>query len=62
VSRTSSADAAVPGGSAAAPVTADALLATLGSGVSAATRAVVVRSDPALQAALVLGSPDFMHN
>jgi uncharacterized protein (DUF1800 family) len=47
---------------AAAPVTADALLATLGSGVSAATRAVVVRSDPTLQAALVLGSPDFMHH
>jgi uncharacterized protein (DUF1800 family) len=44
------------------PADADALLATLGNSVSAATRATVAQSEPALRAALVLGSPDFMHH
>jgi uncharacterized protein (DUF1800 family) len=42
------------------PVDADALLATLGPGISAKTRAAVADAAPALRAALVLGSPDFM--
>lgn len=44
------------------PVDATLLLATLGSSISAKTRAVVEQSAPALRAALVLGSPDFMHH
>ena len=42
------------------PVDANALLATLGSSITAKTRAAVDASGPALRAALVLGSPDFM--
>jgi uncharacterized protein (DUF1800 family) len=42
------------------PVDAATLLATLGPAISVKTRAAVARSQPALQAALVLGSPDFM--
>jgi uncharacterized protein (DUF1800 family) len=42
------------------PVGAAALLATLGPAISDRTRAAVESSQPALQAALVLGSPDFM--
>ena len=42
------------------PVDADALLATLGPAISDKTRAAVASSAPALRAALVLGSPDFM--
>jgi uncharacterized protein (DUF1800 family) len=42
------------------PVDADALFATLGPAISDKTRAAVAGSPPAMQAALVLGSPDFM--
>ena len=44
------------------PVDADALLATLDESISARTRAAVAESEPALRAALVLGSPDFMRH
>jgi uncharacterized protein (DUF1800 family) len=43
-----------------APVDVTAVLATLGPMIGARTRATVSQSDPALRAALVLGSPDFM--
>ena len=42
------------------PVDAGALLATLGPAISDKTRAAVAAASPALRAALVLGSPDFM--
>jgi uncharacterized protein (DUF1800 family) len=42
------------------PVDVDALLATLGPAISDKTRAAIAASQPALRAALVLGSPDFM--
>ena len=42
------------------PVDATALLATLGPTISDKTRAAVANAQPALRAALVLGSPDFM--
>jgi uncharacterized protein (DUF1800 family) len=42
------------------PVDAVALLATLGPAISVDTRAAIAQSPPGLQAALVLGSPDFM--
>ena len=42
------------------PVDVDTLLATLGPAISDKTRAAVAASTPALRAALVLGSPDFM--
>ncbi len=42
------------------PVDATTLLATLGPAISDKTRAAVAGSPPALRAALVLGSPDFM--
>jgi uncharacterized protein (DUF1800 family) len=42
------------------PVDATMLLATLGPAISDKTRAAVAAARPALQAALVLGSPDFM--
>jgi uncharacterized protein (DUF1800 family) len=42
------------------PLDANALLATLGPAISDKTRAAVATSPPALRAALVLGSPDFM--
>jgi hypothetical protein len=42
------------------PVDAGALLATLGPAISERTRAAVAAAQPALRAALVLGSPDFM--
>ena len=42
------------------PVDATALLATLGPAISDKTRTAVASAQPALQAALVLGSPDFM--
>lgn len=45
-----------------APVDATALLSTVGEGVSERTVATVAQSDPALRAALVLGSPDFMRH
>lgn len=54
------ADGAVPAQP--APLDANALLAALGPGISSRTRTVVAQSDPGLQAALVLGSPDFMHH
>ena len=44
------------------PVQVDAVLGVLGSGISARTRATVMQSEPALRAALVLGSPDFMRH
>jgi uncharacterized protein (DUF1800 family) len=43
------------------PVDAHALLATLGGGVSAKTRAALAEATPELQAPMALGSPDFMH-
>ena len=43
-----------------APVDVGALLATLGPAISVKTRAAVADTAPALRAALVLGSPDFM--
>jgi len=42
------------------PVEAAPLLATLGTGLSGRTRAAVAQAQPELQAALILGSPDFM--
>jgi hypothetical protein len=42
------------------PVDAAALLATLGPAIGAQTRSAIAASPPALRAALVLGSPDFM--
>ncbi len=42
------------------PVDAATLLATLGPAISDKTRATVTAAQPALRAALVLGSPDFM--
>ena len=42
------------------PVSAASLLATLGSGLSGKTRAAVAKAPAELQAALMLGSPDFM--
>jgi uncharacterized protein (DUF1800 family) len=42
------------------PVDAGALLATLGPQISDKTRGAVATAQPALRAALVLGSPDFM--
>ena len=44
------------------PVDAQALLATLGSSISNKTRDTVLHSDPGLRAAMILGSPDFMHH
>lgn len=44
------------------PLSASALLNTLGQGISAKTRANVTQAEPALQAAMVLGSPDFMRH
>ena len=41
---------------------ADALLATLGTSISPATRDLLNKQAPALRAALVLGSPDFMRH
>jgi uncharacterized protein (DUF1800 family) len=43
-----------------APVDASALEATLGTQLSARTRQTVAGAQPALRAALILGSPDFM--
>ena len=43
------------------PVDAQALLATLGGGLSPKTRAALAEATPELQAPLALGSPDFMH-
>jgi uncharacterized protein (DUF1800 family) len=42
------------------PVEAAPLLATLATGLSGRTRAAVAQAQPELQAALILGSPDFM--
>ena len=42
------------------PVEAAPLLATLSAGLSGKTRSVVAEAPPGLQAALLLGSPDFM--
>jgi uncharacterized protein (DUF1800 family) len=47
---------------ASAPLQSPALLATLGPAISTRTREVVAQSNPALRAALVLGSPDFMRH
>lgn len=44
------------------PITATLLLQTLGSGVSAGTRTTLSKNPPALQASMVLGSPDFMQH
>ena len=44
------------------PVDAAAVLAVLGSGISARTRVAVAQAEPGLRAALVLGSPDFMRH
>jgi hypothetical protein len=46
---------------AAAPIATVALLDTLGPIISERTRATVEASEPQLQSALVLGSPDFMN-
>ena len=43
------------------PVDVDLVLGALGSGISARTRDAVAQVEPGLRAALVLGSPDFMH-
>jgi uncharacterized protein (DUF1800 family) len=45
-----------------APLSADQLLVTLGSSISDRTRAAIAAGQPALRAALVLGSPDFMRH
>jgi hypothetical protein len=45
-----------------APLSADQLLVTLGSSISDHTRAAIAAGQPALRAALVLGSPDFMRH
>jgi uncharacterized protein (DUF1800 family) len=50
----------VPVAEGAKPVDAAPLLATLGAGLSGRTRAAVKEARPELQAALMLGSPDFM--
>jgi len=50
----------VPVAEGAKPVDAAPLLATLGAGLSGKTRAAVKAAQPELQAALMLGSPDFM--
>src|SRR5207248_796257 len=42
------------------PVEAAPLLATFGTGLNGRTRAAVAQAQPELQAALILGSPDFM--
>ena len=42
------------------PVEAAPLLATLGAGLSGRTHLAVTQAPPELQAALILGSPDFM--
>lgn len=42
------------------PVDAELLLKTLGASISSATRKIVELNPPALRAAMVLGSPDFM--
>ena len=47
---------------ASAPVDATQLVGTLGSTISARTRTAVETSQPALRAALLLGSPDFMRH
>ena len=47
---------------ASAPVDAGKLLQTLGPSISPATRVTVAGSQPALRAALLLGSPDFMRH
>ena len=47
---------------ASAPVDTDALLATVAGSISPATLATINQSEPSLRAALVLGSPDFMHH
>ena len=44
------------------PPDAQALMVTLGGTLSAKTRAAIDAAQPALQAALVLGSPDFMRH
>jgi uncharacterized protein (DUF1800 family) len=44
-----------------APIDVEVVLGVLDSGISARTRDVVAQADPGLRAALVLGSPDFMH-
>jgi hypothetical protein len=44
------------------PVDTDALLATVAGSISPATLATINESEPRLRAALVLGSPDFMHH
>jgi len=54
--------ARLPAAWASAPVDVDAMLALLGPTLSARTRAAVAHAEPSLRAALVLGSPDFMHH
>jgi len=44
------------------PVYTDSLLATVAGSLSPATLASINQSEPRLRAALVLGSPDFMHH
>jgi hypothetical protein len=44
------------------PVDAQLLLTTLGPAISPATREIIDRNPPALQAAMILGSPDFMRH
>lgn len=44
------------------PLQASALLSNLGPGIGQPTRAEIAESAPALQAALILGSPDFMRH
>jgi uncharacterized protein (DUF1800 family) len=52
--------AADAGGAGGGPVDAGAVLATLGSGISAKTGQAIESSPPPLRAAMLLGSPDFM--
>jgi uncharacterized protein (DUF1800 family) len=44
------------------PVNSDQLVATLGASISEPTRQTMASSQPALRAALLLGSPDFMRH
>ena len=52
---------AAPSSVSLAPLDASTLLLTLGPVISPHTRATIAANDPKLQAALVLGSPDFMN-
>jgi hypothetical protein len=44
------------------PVDGSRLLQTVGAAISARTRNIVAGNPPVLQAAMILGSPDFMRH